>query len=155
MRSNKWYNNRFIIPAIVFVINLALKSSNIVILSGLEIVVLYSMRKIMSEFNNSDIILIIFLLLFNDVILYTQIGVCSMIFFVSYIIIALIERVVPSIIKNFPVDISFLLFIVYFALRAVLIGDINLTVVVTNLLVFIIMQIIFTKRPNWKNDIAK
>jgi hypothetical protein len=143
------------VPLLILVANFLLKSSNIFIIAGIELAVIYCIKKITSEFSNSDIAVIIILLLFNDVILYTQVGVASMIFFGAYIIISLIERAFPFFIKNFPVNTGFLLFVIYFALRAVLIHDVSLTSVIINLILLIVILVVFPNKKTWKNEISK
>lgn len=132
--------------------NFVLKSSNIDLLTSIDLLVVYALVVLTKEFSNSDIFIVILLLITGDLPTYEVFALNSIIFFTSYLLLSLIERIVPSLVRGLPISPAVLLFIIYYLLRLLLVNNVSFAIIVENLILLIIAQIVFKSTTGYRRN---
>jgi len=132
--------------------NFALKSSNIDLLTSIDLLVVYSLIVLTKDFSNSDIFIVILVLITGDLPTYEIFALNSIIFFSAYLILSLIERILPTLIRGLPISPAVTFFIIYYLLRLLLLNNISIAIIVENLLLLIIAQVLFKSTTGYRRN---
>jgi len=113
---NKSYKrqNKTIIFLLVILLDLILKSSGITILQSLELIVLFGAALSWKNFYKKQILIVILLLIFDDLITYKQIGISSIIFFGVYLILSIFNKYAAGLVNNVQYNYGVIFVLLYF-----------------------------------------
>jgi hypothetical protein len=142
MKRDYNQDNILFLACLALIMQFVIKSLNDPIISQVDFVLLFWIANLdrMKSFQSLSSVIVMFFL--SDLVTYRMIGLSSMVFFVSYVVVGLFEKFLPFIIKGFSLSAKIIFVCIYFVINGLVTQNLNFGVVVINLLVLLVFSLL-------------
>lgn len=152
LKVNYKFNNIIFIYIILLVIQFFFNSITHEYLSKLEVIVVFSIVYSNKLNSFSQISILLFALFLNDIVVYKLLGQQSLIFFISYGVLVILERIAPFLTKGFSFISNIIFLTIYLIINAIWLQGITYQTVIINFIALIVLRL-FRNITSTNNEI--